>query len=105
MDIEYQYDSPYKLKNEEGNYLRWDFIITHQDKPYFIEYDGRQHFKAVEYWGGHDALIKRQQHDKLKNDFCSDEGIELLRISYERYEQIETLISQFAREFLDWGYE
>ncbi len=31
-----------------------------------IEYDGKQHFKPIKYFGGADALLNRQKKDKIK---------------------------------------
>lgn len=108
MKIEYEYDTSYMVKADRP--LRWDFIIkrdpgqSHEGRV-FIEFDGKQHFKAVPQWGGQEALTRNQAHDKIKDDFCRDNCLPFLRIKYTEYENIEALIANFARTHMDWGFE
>ena len=44
-----------------------------------IEYDGEQHFVKKYCWGKDNLKIQRR--DKIKTQFCLDEGIKLLRIN------------------------
>ena len=39
-----------------------------------IEFDGIQHFKPIEYWGGIEKLKTTQKHDKIKNRYCNLEN-------------------------------
>jgi hypothetical protein len=109
MGIDYKYNTTYKVKAKQP--LRWDFIITgwngsgQNDDFLFIEYDGKQHFESVKLWGGEEALKKTQQYDKLKDDFCRDNNLLLLRIPYTQYENTESLIADFMRLHTNWGYE
>jgi hypothetical protein len=110
MGIDYDYDTPYKVKSEKA-LLRWDFIITGwnhsglNDDPLFIEYDGKQHFEAIKSWGGVEKLQKTQEYDKIKDDFCNDNNLLLLRIPYTEYENIKTHIAVFMRSHTNWGIE
>lgn len=47
-----------------------------------IEYDGIQHFKPVEVFGGKEAYKLQVKKDKIKNDYCKSKGIKLIRIPY-----------------------
>lgn len=47
-----------------------------------IEYDGIQHFKPIEYFGGEDAFKKTQKNDNIKNMYCMNKNINLIRLSY-----------------------
>lgn len=58
-----------------------------------IEYDGEQHFRPVEFWGGEVGFAKRQQNDKIKNEFCMANSIRLLRIRYD--EDISYVLNNF----------
>ena len=60
--------------------LPFDFYLP--NKNMCIEYDGKQHFESVKYWGGEEGLKSRQENDRIKTDYCGDNGIELLRIKY-----------------------
>ena len=85
--------------------FRFDFYLPVQNK--LIEVDGEQHFKPV-YFGNkktspekiQENFLKGQERDKVKNKFCEDNHIPLLRISYTdfnegKYKEIlKTFISQ-----------
>ena len=59
--------------------LSFDFYLP--TKNICIEYDGNQHFKSVDYWGGLKSYENRLIRDKIKNNFCSDNKIKLIRIN------------------------
>ena len=76
----------------------FDFAIFNQNKLLgLIEYDGEQHFKAVEIWGGEEQLKKQQERDNKKNQWCKENNILLIRIPYTEYKKltIEYLLSFF----------
>lgn len=75
------------------NNLRFDFYI--KDYNLCIEYDGIQHFKPIDYWGGKKGLKEQKIKDKIKNDFCKREGINLLRIKYD--ENIEEKLNNYFK--------
>lgn len=58
-----------------------------------IEYDGRQHFEPIEYFGGVEAFNRTVKHDKIKNKYCENNGISLLRIPY--YKNVEEELNNF----------
>jgi len=63
---------------------RLPFDVYVPDLNVIIEYDGKQHFENVPYFfkneEGYEDQVRR---DKLKNDFCEEEGNpKLIRISY-----------------------
>ena len=62
-----------------------------------IEYDGEQHFEAVELWGGEEQLKIQQERDERKNQWCAENNIRLIRIPYTEYDNltIEYLLSFF----------
>ncbi len=61
--------------------LPFDFYIP--DLNLLIEYDGQQHFKPVSIFGGEPAFKKVRENDSIKNKFCKDSNIKLVRISYK----------------------
>ena len=64
-----------------GGKPRFDFeLIDSRGNKKLIEYDGRQHFMEsfiTSTWNTERTL----QNDKIKNNYCKDKGIELVRIS------------------------
>lgn len=55
------------------------FLVNHR---MVIEYDGRQHFEPFEFFGGSIQYEKTTSHDNIKNQYCIDHGIHILRIPY-----------------------
>lgn len=76
----------------------FDFAIFSNDKLLgLIEYDGEQHFEAVEYFGGEEKFKLQQERDERKNKWCKENNIRLIRIPYTEYNNltIEYLLSFF----------
>jgi predicted nucleic acid-binding Zn-ribbon protein len=61
--------------------LPFDFYIVKSGSC--IEYDGEQHFLPSNKFGGEERLKVTQEHDKIKTQYCLDNNIALLRISYK----------------------
>lgn len=62
--------------------LHFDFYLPKEN--ILIEYDGEQHFRSVDLFGGEDGLKKRLQYDSIKNNYCKNNNIPLLRIPYNK---------------------
>jgi hypothetical protein len=63
-----------------GKVLRFDFYLPQYN--YLIEYDGEQHFKSIEYFGGIKSFEVLRMHDNIKNVFCNNNNINLMRLPY-----------------------
>ena len=68
--------------------LKFDFYIRFNEKIYLIEYQGIQHFKVIEGWGGEEGLNIRQERDKKKRDYCNEKNLTLIEISYKDFNKI-----------------
>ena len=89
LSIEYSREHTFKYLGRK----RYDFFIPSLNIA--IEYDGEQHFEAVDYWGGEETLKRTQESDALKNDFCEYMGIDLLRIPYWEFDNIDEIVTNF----------
>lgn len=68
--------------------LPFDFVIFENGLPILaIEYDGMQHFRPMGVWGGEEKLKRTQICDKIKNEFCENNDIPLVRIPYTYNEE------------------
>jgi hypothetical protein len=47
-----------------------------------IEYQGEQHFRAMEHWGGQTGLERRLSNDKRKKALCQTLGYELIEFNH-----------------------
>jgi hypothetical protein len=54
---------------------------------------GEQHFKPMGYFGGEKKLLYTQQNDKIKNEYCKNNNIRLIRIKYD--ENIEEKLHNY----------
>lgn len=65
-------------KNERPLYF--DFYLS--ESNLCIEFDGIQHFEPIAYWGGEENFIKIKKRDEIKNEYCNNNNIRLIRIKY-----------------------
>ncbi len=77
--------------------LRFDFYLSQYNMC--VEYDGEQHFKPCGF-GEKDAskVIEKfnmvQKRDEIKNQYCKDNNIKLIRIPYYEFDNIENIINE-----------
>ena len=64
-----------------------------------IEFDGKQHFEAIEFFGGEEGLEYRKQNDYLKSKYCASNNIPLVRIPYWEYDKIDELLEKVYKLF------
>jgi very-short-patch-repair endonuclease len=70
--------------------LPFDFYIP--SMRLCIEFDGIQHHKPLPFFGGQEAFERLKINDKIKNDYCEDNYINLIRIRYDEVENIEKIL-------------
>ena len=77
--------------------LRFDFAILddiHNEPICLIEYDGRQHYEPIEYFGGEKSFRLQRRRDKIKDDYCESHNIPLIRIKYTEFDRIESILNE-----------
>ena len=60
-----------------------------------IEFDGEQHFRAIDFFGGKEKYVDNYERDKRKNFYCKQHKIPLLRIRYDQIEEVEAILEHF----------
>lgn len=72
-----------------NNLLYFDFAIFNKDNTLnrLIEYDGIQHYKPIQHF--RDSLEEIQFRDKIKNIYCQQHNLKLIRIPYFNYKDID----------------
>lgn len=85
---------------------KFDFYLPHFNL--FIEYDGEQHYKPIHFGRMDDEqaqlnLRKIQNRDEIKNKYCENNNINLLRIPYWEKENIETIINSHLQRLSEKG--
>jgi very-short-patch-repair endonuclease len=74
------------LKGDK-NLLKFDFYLP--EHKLLIEYDGIQHYKAIDYFGGKNNFSKQREYDKKKINFVVDNNYKLLKLSYNTFSYLE----------------
>ena len=68
-----------------GQKAKFDFYVNNS---YIIEFDGEQHFFSRSGWNTDEHLKKTQERDKIKNEYCAENNIPIIRIPYTHIEDI-----------------
>jgi len=85
--------------------LPFDFAVFNNNKPiYLIELDGQHHYYPVKFGGcsNQEALkrhLQTKRHDSIKNQYCKDNNIPLLRIPYWEFDNIETILEEWLQKY------
>lgn len=96
------YEIQYTFKDcKNKRELPFDFYLP--DYNLLIEYDGKQHFEPVNFGGCSDeeALIsykRTKKHDQIKNTYCKTNNINLIRIPYWDFDNIEDILNEVLFE-------
>ena len=107
-EAEIEYQSEYQVIIDNDRY-RFDFYLPQYNL--FIEYDGRQHYSPRFYIGvykseelGIEKFNKQKLRDEIKNKYCSDNNINLLRIPYWESQNIDTIIDDCLQRLNENGF-
>ena len=76
--------------------LSFDFYVPQCNTC--IEYQGIQHYKPVERFGGEEQFIIQQKHDMIKKEYCAKNNINLIEIPY--WYNTDDKISEFLKSNL-----
>lgn len=83
IPFETEYTFP-DLITSSGRPLRFDFAVFDDDGnvDYLIEYQGIQHYSAVDRFGGKKGLFRQKYNDNQKRIYCARNDIPLIAIPY-----------------------
>lgn len=91
INIEYIEQKTFN-KCEFKKELRFYFYLPNYN--ICIEYDGKQHFESIEYFGGDERFKKQLKCDEIKNKYCRNNNIKLIRIPYYNFKNINTILKR-----------
>lgn len=77
------YCKEYKINKQ----YRIDFYLP--DQNIFIEYNGIQHYKPIDFFGGQEQFNKQQNRDQYIRSYCKNNNIALIEFSYLDYNNLE----------------
>ena len=78
-NIEFVWQKKFK-DCKDKNTLPFDFYLPEYNL--IVEFDGEQHYKVTGRFG-QEGFEKTQKHDLIKNKYCADNNINILRLTYD----------------------
>ena len=90
-NIKYETQKTFK-DCKDKKILPFDFYLP--DYNLIIEYDGEQHFDIKHSFDGEKGFGETILHDAIKNSYCEDNNINILRIPFWKFDDIENLIKE-----------
>lgn len=88
IENKFSFIEQHRFKNcKQQRSLPFDFYLS--ELNICIEYDGIQHFKSIEYFGGDNILLFTQKTDRIKTKYCKKNKIKLIRVNYLEYNNLE----------------
>lgn len=101
--LEYEYEKTWYGCRDQ-RVLPFDFYVPQYNLV--VECDGIQHFEAQTHFGGEAGYRLQKKHDKIKDDYCKKEGIDIIRIPYfkDTRKGLKKLINKAIKLSLDYGY-
>ena len=97
LNFQEEYSFP-DLISTSGRPLRFDFAVfdDNGDLDFLIEYQGIQHYAAVDRFGGKKGLFKQKYNDNQKRIYCAKKDIPLVAIPYwdEQKIDLDYILSQ-----------
>jgi hypothetical protein len=83
--------SQYKFNNCKNIFLlSFDFYLPKIN--ICIEYQGRQHFEKMGFWGGEEKFKRTIKNDNIKQEYCKKNFIKLITISYKNFKEIDNIL-------------
>lgn len=86
LQIEYEHQKKFP---ELSMYYRYDFFIPSINT--IVEYNGIQHYEPIEHFGGTKSFKNTQRRDKIKKQYCLDNGINYEIIRYDEDTKLRVL--------------
>ena len=93
MNHNVKYKKQYKFKDcKFKRQLPFDFYLP--DYNVLIEFDGLQHCVIKQYFGGYEGFVDTKIRDTIKNIYCKENNIKLIRISYNELKNINNILNK-----------
>ena len=84
----------WRVRNEYSfckyKFMYADFYLPEQNMV--IEFNGKQHYEPIDYFGGKRMFKIQQNRDKAMRMYCKDNCIELMEISYLEENDIDKIL-------------
>ena len=90
-NINYEFQKTFNdCVNKNNRKLKFDFYLPNQN--ILIEYDGKQHYEPIQYFGGQNSFKLVKEYDEIKNNYVINKNIKLIRIPYYNYNNLNSIL-------------
>ncbi|QJX72000.1 hypothetical protein F-M6_0237 [Faustovirus] len=79
-------------------YLIFDFRFKLGANEYAVEFDGAQHLRPVDWFGGEAAFKRQIIRDKRKDRYCRAKNITMIRVFDTKYDTCKQIISYYLHD-------
>lgn len=86
LNILFEYQKIFKNCQITDTPLRFDFYLPNYNL--IIEYNGQQHYKPIDYFGGEERFKQQKINDAFKKDWCIKNNINFLEIPYYYFPEL-----------------
>lgn len=100
LEIAFQEQVSYSIPNWNHKVIV-DFVFTINNTTFFIEYNGKQHYVPIKFFGGELSYQFQSERDQTLRDYCSNNNIKLLELRYDTpLQQVDSIIQNFIEDGL-----
>lgn len=104
---EIKYQTQYRIKEcRDRRQLPFDFALFNGDNLVaLIEYDGEQHYRPVDVYDGKKGFELTKKRDEIKNCFCKENNLPLIRIPYWDFDNIDTILEKELSKLMVFNFD
>lgn len=97
-DLNIEFIEQYRFDDCKYKYtLPFDFYLP--DYNVCVEFHGKQHYNPINFFGGNEGFQVTQLRDKIKEEYCIKNNIQLLIIPYWNIKNINIILKQYFIDF------
>jgi len=97
--IKEQFNNLEVIQHASPSWLRRQHLDVYIPKlKIAFEYQGKQHFQPVDFFGGHDAFIRTQERDTRKKNLCKRHGVKIFYVEDGyNFKEIGEIINKYLK--------
>lgn len=97
QDNNISYESQKKFPDLFGRKMKLSYDFYLPDYNLLIEFQGEQHEKPINLFGGEQTFVIQKERDEKKRKYASDHNIDLLEIWYYDQKNISTILNNYLQ--------
>jgi very-short-patch-repair endonuclease len=75
-----------------GTRYSFDFVLS--DSKVLVEFNGKQHYQPIKFFGGKKGFRRTQERDRFKAQWAAENGFELIVIPYWEFPNIDNILTE-----------